>query len=266
MDPDAQIIELLKSLGLTHYEAQVFLELFRNSPQIARTLGEKSKVPRGRIYEVLKNLNNKGLVIEKPSRGSSPNQYDITLFPEGLERLKNMKMQEILREKDQLDTNFNKLLPLMTRLERKSADDVEMREKEEFAIIKGETALDYYIKKLLRNAKRNVLTNFTAQLLLKYKSSFLELQERHVSQTFVLADTELESVKEVIIATNPTVEGEATASYIADYLSATGVKVTRIARGLPVGGDLELADKVTLARSIEGRMNIKGKQNTGDER
>ena len=64
------------------------------------------------------------------------------------------------------------------------------------------------------------------------------------------------TVKEVIIATNPTVEGEATASFIAGRLSQSGVLVTRIARGLPVGGDLELADKVTLARSIEGRMNI----------
>ena len=64
------------------------------------------------------------------------------------------------------------------------------------------------------------------------------------------------TVKEVIVATNPTVEGEATALYIADRLAGSGVRVTRIARGLPVGGDLELADKVTLARSLEGRQNI----------
>lgn len=63
-------------------------------------------------------------------------------------------------------------------------------------------------------------------------------------------------VKEVIIATNPTVEGEATSSYLATELSAKGVRVTRIARGLPVGSDLELADKVTLSRSFEGRMEI----------
>jgi len=63
-------------------------------------------------------------------------------------------------------------------------------------------------------------------------------------------------VKEVIIATNPTVEGEATASFLADVLADTGVRVTRIARGLPVGSDLELADKVTLSRSFEGRMNL----------
>ncbi len=63
-------------------------------------------------------------------------------------------------------------------------------------------------------------------------------------------------VKEIIIATNPTVEGEATASWIADSFAGKGVKVTRIARGLPVGSDLELADKVTLTRSFEGRMDI----------
>ncbi len=63
-------------------------------------------------------------------------------------------------------------------------------------------------------------------------------------------------VKEVIIATNPTVEGEATSSFLATELSAKGVRVTRIARGLPVGSDLELADKVTLSRSFEGRMEM----------
>jgi recombination protein RecR len=65
-----------------------------------------------------------------------------------------------------------------------------------------------------------------------------------------------DSVKEVIVATNPTVEGEATASYIASQLEKIDITVSRIARGLPVGGDLELADKVTLARSLEGRMNM----------
>ena len=65
-----------------------------------------------------------------------------------------------------------------------------------------------------------------------------------------------DSVKEVIVATNPTVEGEATASYIASQLEKIDITVSRIARGLPIGGDLELADKVTLARSLEGRMNM----------
>jgi len=63
-------------------------------------------------------------------------------------------------------------------------------------------------------------------------------------------------VEEVIFATNPTLEGEATAVYISDRLKATDVKVTRLARGLPVGGDLEYADEMTLARSLEGRKEL----------
>lgn len=61
------------------------------------------------------------------------------------------------------------------------------------------------------------------------------------------------TVTELILATNPTMEGEATAMYIQRLISPLGVKVTRIARGLPVGGDLEYADETTLFRSLEGR-------------
>jgi recombination protein RecR len=60
-------------------------------------------------------------------------------------------------------------------------------------------------------------------------------------------------VREVIIATNPNMEGEATAMYIARQLEGRGVRVTRLARGLPVGGDLEYADEVTLSRALAGR-------------
>ncbi len=63
-------------------------------------------------------------------------------------------------------------------------------------------------------------------------------------------------IQEVILATNPTVEGEATALYIARLLRPLGLKVTRIARGIPVGGDLEYADEVTLARALEGRREM----------
>jgi recombination protein RecR len=62
-----------------------------------------------------------------------------------------------------------------------------------------------------------------------------------------------EGVAEVILATNPNVEGEATALYLAKRLRPTGVRVTRIAFGLPVGGDIEYADEVTMARSLENR-------------
>jgi len=63
-------------------------------------------------------------------------------------------------------------------------------------------------------------------------------------------------VKEVILATNPNVEGEATALYIARKLKSSGVRVTRIAFGLPVGGDIEYADEVTMARSLENRRDL----------
>ena len=62
--------------------------------------------------------------------------------------------------------------------------------------------------------------------------------------------------KEVILATNPTVEGEATAIYLASLLKPLGLRVTRIASGLPVGGDLEYADEVTLGRALEGRREL----------
>ena len=65
-----------------------------------------------------------------------------------------------------------------------------------------------------------------------------------------------EQVQEVIMATNPNVEGEATAMYIAKLLKPMGLKVTRIARGLPVGGDLEYADEVTLSKAMENRREI----------
>lgn len=64
------------------------------------------------------------------------------------------------------------------------------------------------------------------------------------------------SIKEVIVATNPNVDGEATAMYISKILKPLGVKVTRIAHGIPVGGDLEYADEITLSKALEGRREI----------
>lgn len=63
-------------------------------------------------------------------------------------------------------------------------------------------------------------------------------------------------VKEVILATNPNIEGEATAMYIARLLKPSGIKVSRIANGIPVGGDLEYADEVTLLKAMEGRREL----------
>jgi recombination protein RecR len=70
------------------------------------------------------------------------------------------------------------------------------------------------------------------------------------------AGPEAEPVEEVLLATNPNLEGEATGMYLARLLQPTGVRVTRLARGLPVGGDLEYADAVTLGRALEGRSEM----------
>jgi recombination protein RecR len=72
----------------------------------------------------------------------------------------------------------------------------------------------------------------------------------------LLARVNAEGVKEVILATNPNIEGEATAMYLARLLKPLGLRVTRIASGLPVGGDLEYADEVTLGRALEGRREV----------
>ncbi|MEX1126308.1 MAG: recombination mediator RecR [Acidimicrobiia bacterium] len=66
----------------------------------------------------------------------------------------------------------------------------------------------------------------------------------------------IEGITELVIATNPTVEGDATAMYIARELKPIGVKVTRLASGLPVGGDLDYADELTLGRALAGRIEI----------
>lgn len=72
----------------------------------------------------------------------------------------------------------------------------------------------------------------------------------------LLARVQAGGVREVIVATNPRVEGEATAIYLARVLKPLGVRVTRIAHGLPVGSDLEYADELTLARALEGRRDL----------
>jgi recombination protein RecR len=65
-----------------------------------------------------------------------------------------------------------------------------------------------------------------------------------------------ETPAEILVATNPTLEGEATAMYLARLLRSASVRITRLARGLPVGGDLEYADEVTLSRALEGRRDL----------
>jgi recombination protein RecR len=72
----------------------------------------------------------------------------------------------------------------------------------------------------------------------------------------LLSRIQADGVDEIILATNPNIEGEATAMYLARLLKPLGMLVTRIASGLPVGGDLEYADEVTLGRAFEGRRDV----------
>ncbi len=72
----------------------------------------------------------------------------------------------------------------------------------------------------------------------------------------LLLRTKDNNVREIIMATNPSIEGEATAMYISNLFKNFGIKVTRIAHGLPVGGELEYADEITLTRALEGRHEI----------
>ena len=84
----------------------------------------------------------------------------------------------------------------------------------------------------------------------------LSLNGFEIPQGGMLARLYDDTVKEVIMATNPSVEGEATSMYIARLLKPAGIKVTRIAHGLPVGGDLEYADELTLSKAMENRREI----------
>jgi len=72
----------------------------------------------------------------------------------------------------------------------------------------------------------------------------------------LLARIEPEGIEEIILCTNPNAEGEVTAMYLARQLRPLGLKVTRLASGLPVGGDLEYADELTLGRALEGRREL----------
>ncbi|HQV58437.1 MAG TPA: recombination mediator RecR, partial [Ilumatobacteraceae bacterium] len=80
----------------------------------------------------------------------------------------------------------------------------------------------------------------------------------HLKIRELFARIEPEGVQEVIICTNPNTEGEVTAMYLARMLKPWGIRTTRIASGLPVGGDLEYADELTLGRALEGRREISG--------
>jgi recombination protein RecR len=83
-----------------------------------------------------------------------------------------------------------------------------------------------------------------------------ELRINELMERLKEAGLKGDPVREVLLATNPNLEGEATAMYLARLIQPLGIRVTRLARGLPVGGDLEYADAVTLSRALEGRREM----------
>ena len=82
----------------------------------------------------------------------------------------------------------------------------------------------------------------------------------HLTIEHLITRLKKENIKEVILATNPNIEGEVTASYIARLLKPLNIKITRIAYGIPIGGDLEYADEVTLAQALLGRQIFKNEK------
>ena len=97
----------------------------------------------------------------------------------------------------------------------------------------------------------NGLIQLADSAVISEKAVYFQLHVREL-----LARLASDEVGEVILATNPDVEGETTATYLARQIHPLGIRVTRLASGLPVGGDLEYADEVTLGRAIEARREL----------
>ena len=93
-------------------------------------------------------------------------------------------------------------------------------------------------------------------VLLRAMNPLEDIGPEQLKMKELFARIEPEAVQEVILCTNPNTEGEVTAMYLARMLKPLGIKVTRIASGLPVGGDLEYADELTLGRALEGRRDV----------
>ena len=195
MSFEEKVESLLGQLGLTQYEARVFLELYRKAPQTASSISALSKVSRGRIYDVLQSLSKKGLVIEKPRKGSSPNIYEMASFPSCLMKLKEQKISQLEQEIELVQASFLELQTLLTQVEREIlAEEIP---SEIFTLVKGEASTDYYTRKLISEAKRTILTNLTAELVQKYRTEFLEAKKRKVKITFILSEMEYPLVKDI---------------------------------------------------------------------
>ncbi|MFX1562744.1 MAG: TrmB family transcriptional regulator [Promethearchaeota archaeon] len=197
MAKSKEVVELLQQLGLTTYEARVFFELYKQSPQNATVLVKRSKVPRGRIYDVLQSLIKRELIVEKPIAGS-PTLYEYPTWHDGLERLLKDREKEIEQKRRVIADSYEELESILASISREVEEESETIERQGLVPISGAIAQSYYIKKILDSAKKAVITNFTAELLLKYKSAFLSLRKQKVKRTFLLFETELPQVEDIV--------------------------------------------------------------------
>ena len=138
-------------------------------------------------------------------------------------------------------------------LERLILDKAQLQLARERGIRIDELQLDRAVQRVAQN---NNMTLAEFRAALERDGVPFNAWREELREQILLTRVREEHIDEVIVATNPNIEGEATAMYLAKLLQPAGVRVTRPASGLPVGGDLEYADEVTLGRAIEGRHEI----------
>ncbi len=184
----SKTIDNFKKIGLSEYEAKIFTELYQRSPQSASSLVGNTGVSRGRIYDVLRKLERNLLVIEVPvaKHPSTSSLYQVADFPECLERLK----RELITD---LEKQFEEIKQELKTLQREEYE--EGLTSEDFMVIKGRKANNYYIKKIINETKKHLVTNFTAPLLIEYKNAFLNLKKRKIRSTYLISDIDLQNEK-----------------------------------------------------------------------
>ena len=157
-------------------------------------------------------------------------------------RTKNLKTEKNATGNEKY---LNDIFTMMKNMDNLTVADQKTRFNSTEIRLLGEILASRYVGKRL-------ISTQLAQLLGITRSAVSQIVNRLESDGIVkrVADDE---IKEIIMATNPTVDGEATAAYISRLLKPMGVKVTRLAYGIPVGGSLEYADEITLMRALEGR-------------
>ncbi|TFF85079.1 TrmB family transcriptional regulator [Candidatus Heimdallarchaeota archaeon] len=196
MDIYQRIESFLEELGLTQYESQVFIALFKKSPQFARDISKSSGVSRGRIYDILKTLNHKGLVIEKTRKGT-PNIYELITYPQCIKKLQENRLKELEGKIDRTKTIIIELKTYLGEIDREKPEEHDLTKDDPFSIVKGQASIDYYVKKFLSEAEQSVTTNFTADYIKRYEEEFVSVKEKNLAMTFVLPETEFPQIKDI---------------------------------------------------------------------